>query len=160
VTGTTGLSRTFSRATRRNDHRRRSSTIADVNNLAANASVPAFFFEVNPHGNGGLQNAVRSVADAHVRTASEPTASTTPTSSGAAPARPYNPGTRKAVGEYTWVGTIGCSVGDFDDPLRKVVEKRYKDEKRSAVVWVEDETLEPAYDLFCKQVKDISHPSR
>lgn len=94
---------------------------------------------------------MRSVADVHVRTSSEPTPA--PFAKGAATSVRSNgiPGIRTTIGEYLWIGTPGCGIEDFDDPLRRVVEKRYKDEKQSVVVWIEDDVLEPAYDSFCKQ---------
>lgn len=149
------LSRAFSRKGK-NDHRRRSSSSADsvlaVSGLAGQAKdVPSFHFESNPHGNGGLQNAVRSVADVHVRTSSEPAATSFARDNSTSIRSNGIPGIKATIGQYLWIGTPGCGVEDFDDSLRQVMSKRYREEKQSVVVWVEDDVLEPAYDSFCKQ---------
>ena len=187
------ISRTFSRSGgKRESHRRRSSAAStsalhadltlsaysqstSVDSAASCSGLPYFCLESNPHGNGGLQNAVRSVADAHIRTSSDPVQPTFSRSGSdrdrsrpasvdnvgeAEPEKPVRathvqklPAIGGSVTDYKWIGTIGCGISDFEDPLRAAVEKRYADEKRSAVVWVEDDVLEPAYDNFCKQVR-------
>lgn len=147
------LARAFSRKGK-NDHRRRSSASADTA-LAAGVreikDVPHFHFESNPHGNGGLQNAVRSVADVHVRTSSEPVPPHFAKDRSLSVRSNGIPGIKATIGDYLWIGTPGCGIEDFNEPLRKVMSKRFKNEKQSAVVWVEDDVLEPAYDSFCKQ---------
>ena len=153
------LQRAFSRKGR-GDHRRRSSSstldaglAASIvsSSLGAHNDVPPFHFEHNPHGNGGLQNAVRSITDVHVRTTSEPVPAKYAETPSAAVRSSGVPGVKAAIGQCTWVGTPGCSIEDFDESLRKTMAKRYQDERHSAVVWVEDDVLEPAYDKFCKQ---------
>lgn len=157
-----GLNRAFSRA-RKGDIRRRSSTSADnivgpfsPTSPPAPSEPPSFAFEHNIHGNGGLQNAVRSVSDLKLRSASEPTRATFVNSTSgqttSAQHTSQSSGAKAVMDEHVWIGTPGCSIADFDDCLRASVDQRYLEEKRSAVVWVEDDVLEPAYDLFCKQI--------
>lgn len=150
-----GLNRAFTRSRRTTDARRRSSSSVDGAHAFSPRSPgepPSFTFEHNPHGNGGLQNAIRSVSDSNLRTASEPTRATidagTETRSRQMPA----PTAKTVMGEHIWIGTPGCSIADFDAPLRDSIEKRYLQDKHSSVVWVEDDVLEPAYDMFCKQI--------
>lgn len=151
-----GLNRAFTRSRRTTDARRRSSTSIDGAHMfppgSPGGELPSFTFEHNPHGNGGLQNAIRSISASNLRTASEPTRSTidagTETISRQLPA----PTAKSVMGDHVWIGTPGCSIDDLDAPLRDSIEKRYLQDKRSAVVWVDDDVLEPAYDMFCKQI--------
>ena len=150
--GPPGLNRTFSRARTKSDHRRLSSA-CDLSNLLVEANTQPFNFETNVHGNGGLKNAVRSVAEAHARTAIEPNHS----SSIPKTLRASVPATKTAIGNHIWLGTLGCSTNDFEANLKQAVEKRYRDELQSVVVWIDDHVLEPAYDLYCKQVRKFYH---
>ncbi|KAL7004351.1 Trehalose-6-P synthase/phosphatase complex subunit [Cystobasidiomycetes sp. EMM_F5] len=180
-TGPGQLTRTFSRSGRRDSHRRRSSTASaagmhggsdsglttPLTPYGSQPGLPQFYLESNPHGNGGLQNAVRSVADAHIRTASDPIpprlgrsaperASTGEVAAEDRPIRSTHvssiPSAKDGIREYRWVGTIGCGIGELDEPLRNAIDTKYREEKRSHAVWVEDDVLEPAYDMFCKQI--------
>ena len=138
------MNKTFSRSRTKSDNRRLSHTPESVT-LPLETDVVPFCFEPNPHGNGGLHNAMRSVV-------SVPPSPQEVHEPSAAASRAVT-GTRNTIGNYTWVGTLGCSTNDYDMNLRKEVERRYAQEKRSAVVWVDDQVFEPAYDLYCKQVR-------
>lgn len=151
-----GLNRAFTRSRKPTDARRRSSSSVDGQHAfsprSPSGEPPSFTFSHNPHGNGGLQNAVRAISDAHLRTASEPTRSTIDAGTTSYTRQMPAPYSKSVMDEHIWIGTPGCSIADFDDPLRDSMEKRYMQEKHSAVVWVEDDVLEPAYDMFCKQI--------
>lgn len=150
------LNRAFTRSRKTTDTRRRSSSSIDGAHAftprSPSGELPSFTFEHNPHGNGGLQNAIRSVSASNLRTASEPTRSTIDAGTESMSRQLPAPTAKSTMGEHIWIGTPGCSIADLDAPLRDCIEKRYLEDKHSAVVWVEDDVLEPAYDMFCKQI--------
>lgn len=151
-----GLNRAFTRSRRTTDSRRRSASSVDGQSAfsprSESGEPESFTFQHNPHGNGGLQNAIRAVSDSTLRTASEPTRSTIDAGTTSYSRQLPAPTARTTMDEHIWIGTPGCSIADFDEPLRDSIERRYLQEKHSGVVWVEDDVLEPAYDMFCKQI--------
>ncbi|EPQ30769.1 uncharacterized protein PFL1_01670 [Pseudozyma flocculosa PF-1] len=87
------------------------------------SGLPPFEFVSNPAANGGLINAVRSIEREKLR-----------------------------AGKL-YVGTVGIDTEGWLGPAEKrEVEMRYRKEKSSVPVWVDDDDFDSSYNQFCKQI--------
>lgn len=86
-------------------------------------TLPPFDFAPNPSSNGGLINAVTSLARDRLRSGK------------------------------VYIGTPGISMESWaGDKERRHMSERFRTEKNSVPVWVDDSTFEGAYNHFCKQI--------
>ncbi|KZT58197.1 glycosyltransferase family 20 protein [Calocera cornea HHB12733] len=113
----------LSRSQTRKSMRRSSSASHPTTPLVRSSHAPAFDILPNPHGNVGLQNAVRSVSF------------------------PRGP-----LQEKLWVGVLGTPTDGFDSELKDEVDERMAAEAESAVVWLGDDEFDKYYHEFCKRV--------
>ncbi|KAF9007082.1 glycosyltransferase family 20-domain-containing protein [Cyathus striatus] len=51
-----------------------------------------------------------------------------------------------------WVGTLGTATDSFGEGLMKSIDRRMKEMKDAAVVWIPDAEFQSCYDEFCHQV--------
>ncbi|KAN0065423.1 Trehalose-6-P synthase/phosphatase complex subunit [Thecaphora frezii] len=102
--------------------RRTSTTSIDTANDQP-SNLPPFDFVPNPAANGGLINAVRSIERDKLR-----------------------------AGKL-YVGTVGIDTEGWLGPGEKrEIELRYRKERSSVPVWVDDDDFDSSYNQFCKQI--------
>ena len=110
-------------STGRHSIARRTSTASIDTTADGPSSLPPFDLIPNPGANGGLINAVRSIERDRLR-----------------------------AGKL-YVGTIGIETGGLLGPAeRRDLEQRYRQEKSSVPVWVDDDDFDSSYNQFCKQI--------
>ncbi|PWZ01488.1 hypothetical protein BCV70DRAFT_75168 [Testicularia cyperi] len=116
--------RRASSASRSTINRRTSTASLDTAaDPAAGSVLPPFDFVTNPSANGGLINAVKSIERERLR-----------------------------AGKM-YVGTPGIQTEGWLGPAEKrELEERYRKERSSMPVWLDDDDFDLSYGRFCKQI--------
>ncbi|KAJ3970266.1 glycosyltransferase family 20 protein [Lentinula raphanica] len=126
-----------------------------------------FYIAPNPHVNGGLKNAIDSVAAAMMRGFAPQAASAPPTKSnfsisGFVPGHSRSASATSVSAAYgqsnefsrLWIGCLGSKTDNWSLKLREKVEDALPRQEGGVEVpvWVEDDDFEGCYDEFCHQV--------